>query len=132
MARAAAGFMVIHNDTEDAVTLTGIETEAARTAELHTHIIEDDVARMRPLEGGITIPAGGVHALKRGGDHVMLMGLTQKLSQGDLVSMTFLFEGIAPLTVDIEVDNERSEYEGHTGSDHAEHDHKDHSEHKND
>lgn len=121
MARAAAAFMVIHNETDQTMTLIAAETETARKTELHTHIIEDDVARMRPIEGGITIQPGGMHALERGGDHVMLMGLKGKLEQGDMVPITLLFEDADPIIIDVPVDNERAPKEGHDGMDHSKH-----------
>ena len=107
MARAGAAFMMIHNESDVDVTLIGAETEAARKVELHTHVMEDDVARMRQIEGGITIPAGGMHMLERGADHVMLMGLTEKLEQGDVITLVLEFEGAEPLTLEVPVDNER-------------------------
>jgi len=121
MARAAAVFMVIHNDTDTDVVLVSAETDAARTVELHTHIMENDVAKMREIEGGITIPAGGMHELKRGADHVMLMGLTGKITQGDMIPMTLFFDGAEPITLEVQVDNERVPKDGHGSADHSNH-----------
>lgn len=121
MARAAAAFMAIKNDTDSQVTLIGVATDAARTVELHTHIIEDDIAKMRELEDGITIPPGGTHLLKRGEDHVMLMGLTTKLANGDKVTLTLSFADADPITLEIPVDNDRKPDEDHDEMDHSNH-----------
>jgi len=121
MARAGAAFMVIHNHADKDAVLIGAETDAARTVELHTHIIEDDIAKMREIEDGITIPAGGSHALKRGADHVMLMGLTGKLEQDDMVSIKFIFEELDPVTIELPVDNERMPEDAQGEMDHSKH-----------
>ncbi len=118
MARAGAVFMVIHNHSDKDVTLIGAKSDVARTIELHTHIMEDDVAKMRQIEGGIVIPAGEMHALERGADHVMLMGLTRKLADGDKVELELSFDGADPVNLEVSVDNERK---ATGGMDHSEH-----------
>ncbi len=112
MARAAAAFMTIENQTGKDITLVAVETDVAKMTGLHTHIIEDDIAKMRPLEDGITIAPGMSHELKRGEDHVMLMGLTQKLQEGDLVKVMFLFENAEPIAVEIPVNNGQNDTGG--------------------
>jgi hypothetical protein len=100
--------MVIENtgDTDD--RLVAAATDAAERVELHTHIENTDgVMRMVEVKDGFPIPAGGSHALKRGGDHVMLMGLTGPLEQGATVPLTLTFEQAGDLTLDVVVDNAR-------------------------
>ncbi len=121
MAKAAAAFMVIHNDSDKDVTLIAADTDVARKIELHTHIIEDDVAKMREIKGGITIPAGGFHELKRGADHVMFMGLTEKLVEDEMVKLTLEFEGQEPMVIEVVVDNDRKAEDDHGSADHSEH-----------
>ena len=45
--------------------------------------------------------------MKRGGHHVMLMGLTDSLDQGEAISVTLTFEKAGDVVVDIPVDLER-------------------------
>ena len=40
---------------------------------------------MLKVEDGIVIPAGLTHDLERGGDHIMLMGVTRALKDGDIL-----------------------------------------------
>lgn len=61
--------------------------------------------RMLRPEEGIAIPAGETHELARGGDHVMFMGLTRAVKDGDTVMLTLTFEHAGEVTVDIPVDN---------------------------
>ena len=77
-----AVFMEIVNPGAETVVLTGASTEAAATAELHTHRMDGDVMQMRQVPS-VEIPAGGALAFQPGGHHVMLFGLTRKLAEGE-------------------------------------------------
>ncbi|OWU85348.1 copper-binding protein [Oceanicola sp. 22II-s10i] len=108
MAQSGAAFMTIHNAGTEDDRLTGVASEAAARVELHTHIdAGNGVMQMRENEDGFEIPAGGTHALARGGDHVMFMGLTGPWAQGDTVTVTLTFEKAGEMTVEIPVDLER-------------------------
>jgi copper(I)-binding protein len=107
-ASSGAAFMAIHNDGEQADRLIGAETGAAARVELHTHSMSaDGVMTMRPVEGGIEVPAGGAAMLERGGDHVMLMGLAAPLQDGGTVDLTLIFERAGRVEVAVPVDNAR-------------------------
>ncbi|NCX55288.1 MAG: copper chaperone PCu(A)C [Rhodobacterales bacterium] len=47
-----------------------------------------------------------MHALKRGGDHVMFMGLTRSLEHGDKFELTLTFEHAGDVTLTVPVDLE--------------------------
>jgi len=92
--------------------------------ELHTHIEKSDgVLQMVEIEGGIPLPAGGEHAMVRGGDHVMFMGLTETLEQGEELKVTLVFEQAGDVVVTIPVDNERMDKHGGHGHSHSHGDH---------
>ena len=105
--KAGAAFMVLDNHREVACTLVGVSSDAAAKTELHTHTEVEGVMKMHAIEGGIEVPPGSKHALQRGGDHVMLMGLTGPMSQGDTVTLTLTFENAGDMVVDVPVDLER-------------------------
>ncbi|MBY0430299.1 MAG: copper chaperone PCu(A)C, partial [Rhodospirillales bacterium] len=65
-----AAFMTIVNKGP-ADRLTGAKADLARTVELHTHVQEGDIMRMRPVPA-IDVPAGQTVTMKPGGLHVML------------------------------------------------------------
>jgi copper(I)-binding protein len=65
--------------------------------------------KMTKLDDGMIIPAGGMHALKRGGDHVMFMGLARSLEHGDMFELTLTFEHAGDVTLTVPVDLERQE-----------------------
>lgn len=84
--------------------LIGVQSDVADHTELHETIMEaDGLMKMRPVEGGIEIPAGGQAALKPGSYHIMLMGLKQDLKVGDHFSVVLTFEQSEPMTVESEV-----------------------------
>jgi len=64
---------------------------------------------MVEVEEGFAIPAGGMHSLKRGGDHVMFMGINTPFVQGESITVTLTFEQAGDITLDIPVDNERND-----------------------
>jgi copper(I)-binding protein len=131
MAQSGAAFMTIFNHSDMDDRLIGVTSEAAERLELHTHIQDDaGVMRMVEVEEGFAIAAGETIALDRGGMHVMLLGLTAPLTQGEEIEITFTFEHADPVTHTITIDNERQPAAGgHDHGDHAGHGDDDHSGH---
>jgi copper(I)-binding protein len=107
-APTGAAFMKLINHSDQDITLMGVSSDVAKRVELHAHIDNGEgVMQMSEIEGGITIPAGEMHMMNRGGDHVMMMGLTQSLVDGETFSVTLEFENGAEMVVEIPVDNAR-------------------------
>ena len=114
-AKAGAAFMMIHNtgDTDD--QLLSVSSEIAARTELHTHMENDDgVMSMVHIEDGFSIPAGGMVHLMRGGKHVMFMGLTEGMVDGENFDVTLIFRDAGEITVTIPVDLDRQPEGGHT------------------
>jgi copper(I)-binding protein len=107
MARSGAAFMQITNAGETDDRLVAAASDVAERVELHTHIMDGEVMRMVEVEEGFAVPAGETISLQRGGMHVMFLGLTRALEQGDEIEVTLSFEGAGDMTVTIPVDNER-------------------------
>ncbi|WP_170429991.1 copper chaperone PCu(A)C [Ruegeria arenilitoris] len=113
-AKAGAAFMMIQNSGETDDRLIGAESDAAARVELHTHQVDDSgVAKMVHVEEGFVIPAGEMHMLKRGGDHVMFMGLTAPFEHGATVPVTLIFEKAGEVEIEVPVDLERQDKGGH-------------------
>jgi hypothetical protein len=100
---AGGAFMTIANTGTAADRLTGGSTPVAGRVEIHTMTMEGDVMRMRQLEEGLEIPAGGEVTLKPGSFHVMLMDLKQPLKVGETVPLTLTFAGAGTVTTTLEV-----------------------------
>ncbi len=107
-AKAGAAFMMIQNAGEADDRLIAAESDVAARVELHTHQVDaNGVAKMIHVEEGFVIPAGETHMLKRGGDHVMFMGISAPFEHGATVPVTLIFEKAGEIEVDIPVDLER-------------------------
>ena len=117
VAQSGAAFMTIFNHSDMDDRLIGVTSTAAERLELHTHIMEDNgVMRMVEVEEGFAIPAGDTIALERGAMHVMMLGLTEPLVQGEDIEVTFSFEHADPVVHTITIDNERQpSAEAHSG-----------------
>jgi len=104
-AKAGAIFMELHNSGDGDDRLIAATSTAANRVELHTHIDQGGgVMKMTEIEGGIAVPANGVHLLARGGDHVMFMGLTARWNDGDMVPVTLTFENAGDISIEVPVD----------------------------
>jgi len=109
-AKAGAAFMVIKNTGDADDRLVAAKSDVAARVELHTHKIDENgVAKMVEVEEGFAIPAGEGHMLKRGGDHVMFMGIKQPFEQGAKIPVTLVFEKAGEVQVEIPVDLERQD-----------------------
>ena len=97
-----AGFMTIANRGAAADRLVSASSPAAPKLELHTHIRDGDVMRMREVPS-IDIPAGQTVTLQPGGLHIMFMGLSQALAQGATVPVTLRFERAGEVTVNLAI-----------------------------
>lgn len=86
----SAAFMVLHNDGAHDRNLVSVSSDVSRVAELHNHIHDNGVMRMRQV-AQITVPAKGSIELKPGSYHVMLIDLKQPLKEGDAVNVTLNF-----------------------------------------
>ncbi|MEA2904082.1 MAG: periplasmic copper chaperone [Alphaproteobacteria bacterium] len=88
----AAAYLTLTNKGSAPDRLIGGSTSVASRFELHSTVIEDGVAKMRPVEGGLEIKPGQAVELKPGSFHAMLIGLKQPLQQGQRVTGTLVFE----------------------------------------
>jgi len=89
-APATGAFMVIRNAGPADVKVVKADNPASRITELHNHINEGGVMKMRPVPD-IDIKAGGEAVLQPGGLHVMLIDLKAPMKEGDVVPITLTF-----------------------------------------
>ncbi len=87
--RATGAFMQLTAST--AVRLVGVQSPAAAVVEIHEMTMENDVMRMRAVEG-LDLPAGQTVELKPGGYHVMLIDLREQAKEGDTIPVTLIVE----------------------------------------
>jgi copper(I)-binding protein/predicted aconitase with swiveling domain len=98
----SAAYMTLSVEGETPDRLVAAATPLAARAELHNHIMEDGVARMRPVEA-IEVKPGEPTVLEPGGLHVMLMGLKEQLEPGDELPLTLTFEQVGEVRATLPV-----------------------------
>jgi copper(I)-binding protein len=87
----SAAFMALHNDSTHTYAIVSAESPAASIVELHNHVMEEGMMKMRQVEK-IDLPAKGEAILQPGGLHVMLIGLKDQLQVGQSVDITLQFD----------------------------------------
>lgn len=98
----AAAYMTLINDGDSTDQLISASTDIAGAVELHETTTEDGSMSMQQVTG-VEIPADGQAVLEPGGLHVMLIGVTEDLTEGDTVDLTLTFEDAGERTVSAEV-----------------------------
>ncbi|MCA0939563.1 copper chaperone PCu(A)C [Salipiger pacificus] len=104
-APTAAVYLELRNDgAEDDVLLGASSGSAAKTMLHGSSEGAGGVMTMTAHSGGVVIPAGGSHVFAPGGDHVMLMGLTQPLETGATLGLTLTFERAGEIRIEVPVE----------------------------
>ena len=102
-AAATGAFMRIDNAGSSERQLVRADSPAADKVELHTHLNENGVMKMRQVDA-VTVEAGSSVAFKPGSYHIMLIGLHNPLKAGQRVPLTLVFEKSGQATVEVQVD----------------------------
>jgi copper(I)-binding protein len=102
-APVAGGFMTITNNGSQADRLVSVSAPFAQKVEIHEMSMDGDVMKMRPVAGGLEIPAGGSVELKPGGYHVMFMGLAERLKDGESRKAVLTFEKAGSVEVEFTI-----------------------------
>lgn len=90
-APATGAFMVIRNGGAKDVKLVKADNPVSKVTELHTHLNEGGVMKMRPVPA-IDVKAGGEAVLKPGSLHIMMIDLKAPMKEGDVVPITLTFD----------------------------------------
>ena len=101
-AQATGAFMLIRNTGDAERKLIKAESPVAKTVELHNHINDNGVMKMRPV-ANIVVPAHGKAELKPGSYHVMLIDLKAPLKEGEAVPLTLSFDDGSTQRIDAPV-----------------------------
>ncbi|MBK7417499.1 MAG: copper chaperone PCu(A)C [Dechloromonas sp.] len=101
-APATGAFMVIKNAGDKDVKVVKADNPASKATELHTHLNENGVMKMRPV-AAIDVKSKGEAVLKPGGLHVMLINLNAPMKEGDVVPITLTFDDGSSKKVDAKV-----------------------------
>lgn len=90
-AENSAAFFTVTNNTNKDVKLVAVNSDIAERVELHNHISEDGMMKMREVDD-INIEANGSVSLQAGGYHVMFLGLKKGLIEGESIRLALYFD----------------------------------------
>jgi copper(I)-binding protein len=98
------------NHSSENDRLISVFSDIAKKTELHRHLKSDNgVMKMVRIDEGIKVGPMKQHALARGGDHIMFMGLKEPFETGKIIPVTLLFEKAGKVGIEIVVDQNRKE-----------------------
>ncbi|MCR8930808.1 MULTISPECIES: copper chaperone PCu(A)C [unclassified Pseudomonas] len=86
---ASGAFMTLTADSDS--KLLSVASPVAKDVQIHEMTMKNDVMSMGPVKS-VDLPAGKAVAFDPNGYHVMLMGLTGQLKEGDSVPLTLTVE----------------------------------------
>ena len=98
--KTGAVYMTIKNTGNADDRLVAVATPVADRAQLHIEMNDNGIMKMRPLSA-IDVKANSTVTLAPGGMHVMLIGLKQRLKEGQSFPMTLTFEKAGTLHVTV-------------------------------
>ena len=98
-------FLTLNNHSQRDDVLLAATTPVSSKVELHTHVNDNGVMRMREVAGGIAIGKGQTVVLQPGGLHIMLMNLQRPLKPNDSFPLTLKFKHAPAQTVTVTVNN---------------------------
>ncbi|VVQ31572.1 hypothetical protein PS943_02413 [Pseudomonas fluorescens] len=103
-APTVAAYFVIHNGGKNADRLLSVDSPIAGVAQLHEHVMQNDLMKMQHVPS-VEIPAGGEVTFAPMAYHVMLLELKDRslLSDGKRFPLTMHFEKSGDVTVDVSV-----------------------------
>lgn len=81
-----AGYMSIHNPTDNTVTLVGVSSDRFAKVEFHESIADEGVVRMEMLHHLIIAPGATVE-LAPGGKHLMMMKPSEPTKPGETIEI---------------------------------------------
>ena len=97
-----AAYMTLINNGQQTDRLVNVSGRVAERIELHTHLKEDGMMKMRRLQAIEMVP-GSSTVLEPGGLHMMLIGLQSPLKPGQSFPLTLHFEQAGEMNVEVTV-----------------------------
>ena len=102
-AKVGAGYFTVVNPGAAADKLIGVASARAKSVELHEMKMDGAMMSMRPVPGGVEIPAGGTVKFAPGGYHLMFMDIDAPFTEGQEVPVTLTFEKTGAVEVSLKV-----------------------------
>ena len=100
----AAGYLSVENNGSTDDRLVSASAPFAEKTELHSMSMDNGVMKMRPVDGGIDLPAGETVKLEPSGLHIMMIHPDQPLVVGTKVPLHLTFEKAGGIDVELAVE----------------------------
>lgn len=97
-----AAYVTLTNTGNETDHLVAVSGNVAETIELHTHLMEDGVMKMRQVDD-IEVSPEEQTILEPGGLHIMLIGLQAPLQAGQTFPLTLEFEKAGKMGIEVKV-----------------------------
>jgi copper(I)-binding protein len=101
-ANVAGGYMLIRNQGATGDRLVGASSPASAKVEMHVHINDNGVMKMREVRG-YDVPAKGSFELKPGGAHLMFMDIKRPFKEGEKLPVKLKFEKAGEVDAEFQV-----------------------------
>jgi copper(I)-binding protein len=98
-AKTTAAFMSIHNTGSDDAVLKSADCDVAEIIQIHTMEQVGEIMKMKEVSE-LRIPANGQAILAPKGYHLMLIGLTRPVKEGETILLSLNFTDGATVAVD--------------------------------
>lgn len=104
-----AAYMTLVNHGRQADQLLGVSGDVADTIELHAHLLEGDMMKMRQVDK-IEVNPGEPTVLQPGGLHLMLIGLKKPLVAGQKFTLQLNFANAGKVQAEVAVRHSAPEH----------------------
>ena len=101
-ASVAGGYMLIRNQGAAGDRLVAASSPASAKVELHVHINDNGVMKMREVKA-YDVPAKGSFELKPGGAHLMFMDIKRPFKEGEKLPVKLKFEKAGEVNAEFHV-----------------------------
>ena len=101
-AKVAGGYMIIRNPGAVPDRLVAVSSPASAKVELHVHLNDGGVMKMREVPG-YDVPAKGSFELKPGGAHLMFTALRRPFAEGEKAPVKLKFEKAGEVSVEFSI-----------------------------
>ena len=112
-AKAGAAYLSLENTGAEPDRLLSAASPVAAKIQIHQTTEDGGVMKMHEVEGGVALAPGVNVAFKPGGYHIMLLGLKQRLDEGQHIPLTLNFAKAG--SIDVEVYVEKTPAGEHAG-----------------
>ncbi len=107
-----AAYATLQNTSNETLVITGVTSDVTEYTSVHETLIDRDRATMRPVQQ-LTLNAGEHTDLAPGGTHIMLMKLSEPLTDAQSIDICFTLENNNPVCNEFSVTKHRASMKHH-------------------